>query len=124
MLRKITLITFLIALGLTATVPAFAGGPKPKANADTVVYVVSQGLYYDSIVTGAELPPHGKFQQLFPPGTNPNWPDGETLSTEFGPGSPGHRGGRWWIDADGDGQISEDDLLFSCPLLGPGRETP
>ena len=50
--------------------------------------------------------------------------DGGTLSTEFGPGTPGHRGGHWRIDADGDGEISEGDPLFPCPLLGPGRASP
>lgn len=123
MSRKITVSLLVFALLLVVALPTFADGPKPKKNATTVVYVTSQELYFDSIVTGAELPPHGKFQQLFPPGTNPDW-DGDTLSTEFGPGTPGHRGGRWWIDANGDGEISEGDPLFSCPLLGPGRATP
>ena len=123
MSRKITVSLLVFALLLVVALPTFADGPKPKKNATTVVYVTSQELYFDSIVTGAELPPHGKFQQLFPPGTNSDW-DGDTLSTEFGPGTPGHRGGRWWIDANGDGEISEGDPLFSCPLLGPGRATP
>ena len=124
MLRKITSSLFVIGLLLMAAVPVFAGGPGPKKNADAVVYVTSQELYFDTNITGAEFTPHGKFQQLFPPGTNPAWPAGTTLSTEFGPGTPGHRGGRWWIDVDGDGMISKGDPLFSCPLLGPGRETP
>lgn len=124
MVRKTALVLFVVLLAVTAALPVLADGPKPKKNATTVVYVTSQGLYYDSIVTGAQFTPHGKFQQLFPPGTNPNWMEGETLSTEFGPGTPGHRGGRWWIDADGDGVISEGYSLFSCPLLGPGRTTP
>jgi hypothetical protein len=124
MLRKITAGLFVIGLLLMAALPVYAGEPEPKRNADTVVYVTSLGLYFDSVVISNELPPQGNFQQLFPPGTNPAWPEGETLSTEFGPGAPGHHGGRWWIDADGDGMISEGDPLFSCPLLGPGRETP
>ncbi len=124
MLRKITTSMFVIGLLLMTALPVFAGSPKPKKNADTVVYVTSLGLYFDAKITPAEFTNHGDFQQLFPPGTNPDWLGGNTLSTEFGPGSPGHRGGRWWIDADGDGMISEGDPLFSCPLLGPGRETP
>jgi hypothetical protein len=83
-------------------------GPGP------VVYVTSQGLYYDSIVV-ADLPAKGQFQQLIP------GPNG--LETEFGPGEPGHLGGRWWIDVNSDGVMNNGDRFFLCPLLGPGRET-
>jgi hypothetical protein len=79
-----------------------------------VVYVTSQGLYYDSIVV-ADLPAKGQFQQLIP------GPNG--LETEFGPGEPGHLGGRWWIDVNSDGVMNNGDRFFLCPLLGPGRET-
>ena len=128
MLRKTVLIAIVIVLSLAIALPAFAGGGPPPRDEDgnrvrVVVYVTSQGLYYDSIV-GPALPQHGPFQQLFPPGTNPDWPDGETLSTEFGPGTPGHKGGRWWVDANGSGEMDEGDAFFSCPLLGPGREAP
>ena len=81
---------------------------------DVVVYVTSQGLFYDSIVT-TDLPPIGDFQLLQPGG-----PQG-TLMTEFGPGDSGYIGGRWMMDKSGDGNI---DSYFSCPLLGPGREEP
>jgi hypothetical protein len=80
-----------------------------------VVFVTSQGLYYDSIVVVESLPAKGDFQQLIP------GMDG--LSTEFGPGEVGHLGGRWWIDVDGDGSMNEGDKFFLCPLLGPGRDT-
>lgn len=43
-----------------------------------VVYVESQGLFYDSIVL-ADLPPNGRFQQL-KPGVGPSG-----LATEYGP---------------------------------------
>jgi hypothetical protein len=88
------------------------GGDDPDKA--PVVYVTSQGLYYDSIVlTG--LPMKGNFQQLIP---------GEMgLMTEYGPGQPGHLGGRWWIDVDESGTMNEGDKFFLCPLLGPGRET-
>jgi hypothetical protein len=128
MLRKTALIMLIVILSLVVAVPAFAGGgPPPRdENGDrvrVVVYVTSQDLYYDSIV-GPALPQKGPFQQLFPPGTNPDWPAGETLSTEFGPGNPGHVGGRWWVDVNGSGEMDEGDAFFSCPLLGPGRESP
>jgi hypothetical protein len=81
-----------------------------------VVFVTSQGLYYDSIVVADPLPMKGRFQQLIP---------GENgLSTEFGPGEVGHLGGRWWIDLDENGEMDASDKFFLCPLLGPGRETP
>ena len=81
-----------------------------------VIYVTSQGLYYDSIVL-KDLPKRGKFQKLEMEG-----PTG--LQTEFGPGDPGHRGGRWWVDANGDDVMDRDDAYFLCPLLGPGRVDP
>ena len=97
-MRKIAIIVLVVALSLVVAMPVFAGGGPPPRDGDgnrvrVVVYVTSQGLYYDSIV-GPALPQRGPFQQLFPPGTNPDWPLGETLSTEFGPGTPGHVGGR------------------------------
>ena len=79
-----------------------------------VVYVESQGLFYDSIVL-ADLPPNGRFQQL-KPGVGPSG-----LATEFGPGDVGYLGGRWWIDANDNGYQDEGDAFFLCPLLGPGR---
>ncbi len=124
MLRKTALIGIVIVLSLAIALPVIAGGGPPPGVPDErprpVIYVTSQGLYYDSIV-GPALPQHGPFQQLFPPGTNPDWV-GDTLSTEFGPGDHGHVGGRWWVDANGNGEMDEGDAFFSCPLLGPGRE--
>lgn len=80
-----------------------------------VVYVTSQELYYDSIVT-TDLPPNGPFQKL------EMGPNG--LQTEFGPGDPGYVGGRWWVDANGNGEMDAGDRYFGCPLLPPGREEP
>ena len=79
-----------------------------------VVFVTSQGLYYDSIVVVDPLPFKGNFQQLRPTANG--------LETEFGPGEPGHLGGRWWIDMNGDEVMDAEDKFFLCPLLGPGRE--
>lgn len=93
---------------------AIAGDRDTGRGTGPVVYVTSQGLYYDSIVL-ADLPQKGRFQQLVP--------DMNGLHTEFGPGEPGHLGGRWWIDANGDGVMDSGDKYFLCPLLGPGRET-
>jgi hypothetical protein len=80
------------------------------------IYVYSQGLVYDSIVLG-DLPFNGtdNFQLLEMGG-----PTG--LQTEFGPGDTGYYGGRWWIDANEDGYMDDEDIFFLCPLLGPGEE--
>lgn len=80
------------------------------------IYVISQDLYYDTFKT-TDLPPRGKFQQLYP---------GAEMgpSTEYGPGDQGYVGGRWWVDTNNDGEMDDMDVYFSCPLLGPGREQP
>lgn len=82
-----------------------------------VIYVYSQGLYYDSIALGT-LPYNGtdNFQKL-EPGAGPMG----SLATEFGPRDTEYYGGRWWIDSDENGEMDEDDIYFLCPLLGPGR---
>jgi hypothetical protein len=77
-----------------------------------VVYVTSQGLYFDTFVVKDPLPIKGRFQLLV---------NGQT---EFGPGQPGYLGGRWWEDTNGDGLQDPEDHFFLCPLLPPGRPTP
>ena len=110
MMRK-TLVVFLtVALALVLAMPAFAKGGR--AGSTGVVYVTSQGLYYDTFVTNDPLPMQGPFQLL------------ENGQTEFGPGDPGYLGGRWWEDLNGNGIQDEGDHFFHCPLLGPGRPTP
>jgi hypothetical protein len=116
--RKLLLTLFVLALSLTVAVPAaFAarGGTGGRGDGP-IVYVRSQGLYYDSIVTADPLPMKGPFQKL------EMGPHG--LETDFGPGDRGHVGGRWWLDLNGDGNQDAGDHFFLCPLLGPGRETP
>jgi hypothetical protein len=83
-----------------------------RAGSLGVVYVSSQGLYYDTFVSASVLPMRGPFQLL------------ENGVTEFGPGDRGYVGGRWWIDANGDGYQNEGDVFLLCPLLGPGRTSP
>jgi hypothetical protein len=84
-----------------------------------IIYVTSQGLFYDSIVTADPLPPKGPFQQLIP-----NGPNTGGLETEFGPRDTGYVGGRWWVDVNGNGMQDGGDHYFSCPLLPPGRPVP
>lgn len=105
------IIVAIVAVGmvyLPVEVPAQGRGDGP------VIYVTSQGLYYDSIVK-TDLPPKGPFQLL------EMGPNG--LQTEFGPGDVGYIGGRWWKDNNGNGEIDEGET-FMCPLLPPGRESP
>ncbi len=81
-----------------------------------VVFVINQGLFYDSIVL-TDLPKErGDFQQLFIDSHGPHH-----LATYAGPGNEGYRGGRWWVDANENGMQDQGDKYFLCPLLGPGR---
>ena len=77
-----------------------------------VVYVTTQGLYYDTFVVNDPLPMKGRFQLI------------ANGHTEFGPGQPGYLGGRWWEDVNGNGVQDDTDHYFLCPLLPPGRPTP
>ncbi|HEX6250555.1 MAG TPA: hypothetical protein VFZ56_03885 [Gemmatimonadaceae bacterium] len=86
-----------------------AGG---RAGALGVVYVRSQGLYYDTFVSAEALPMEGEFQQI------------ENGVTEYGPGDPEYKGGRWWADVNGNGSQDAGDRFFLCPLLPPGRPNP
>lgn len=104
---------FAAAAGATSTVQAKGRGDGP------IIYVTSQGLYYDSIVTAQSLPPVGRFQKL-----EPSSVADADLQTEFGPGDPEYIGGRWWVDENDDGVMDVDDTYFSCPLLAPGRDAP
>jgi hypothetical protein len=94
------------------------GAPPPGAarTGGPVIYVRGQDLYYDSIVL-AGLPNKGPFQKL-------EMGAGIALETDFGPGDMGFVGGRWWIDANANDEMDDEDVYFLCPLLGPGREAP
>jgi hypothetical protein len=92
--------------------PAVSAATRGRAGTSMVVYVISQGLYYDTFVAQDPLPMEGKFQEL------------SSGQTEFGPGDPGYLGGRWWEDLNGNNVQDDDDHYFLCPLLPPGRESP
>lgn len=109
MKSKITLIAVVVVLALLVVVPASANRGNGELG---VVYVRSQGLYYDTFVSAQELPMKGPFQKL------------EAGATDYGPGDQGYVGGRWWIDVDNDNIMEETDTFLLCPLLGPGRTTP
>ena len=59
MIKKIALVALVVAISLVFAVPAFAGDPPSGLpggdRVRPVIYVTSQGLYYDSIV-GPSLP--------------------------------------------------------------------
>ena len=113
MKRKLSVLFVVLFIALlTVTSASAAGREPPGRGAAGVIYVTSQGLYYDTYTVADPLPFHGRFQQL------------ENGQTEFGPGDPGYLGGRWWIDTDGNGIMDSTDHYFLCPLLGPGRTSP
>ena len=114
MVKKSFVLFLVLVLSLVVAVPAFAKGGR--AGSTGVIYVTSQGLYYDTFAAADPLPMKGRFQKLE---MGPNGPQ-----TEFGPGSPGYLGGRWWMDANGNGIQDVGDHFFLCPLLGPGRTSP
>ncbi len=98
--------------GLFAVQTAGATTPdKPLPR--IAVYVESQDLCYDSIVTAQNLPNQGPFQVL--EADLDNHCGGPALKTEFGPGDADYVGGRWVVTMP-DGSM----VYFSCPLLGPG----
>jgi hypothetical protein len=108
MKTKLGVLFVVVIIALLTVSPVSAN----RGNGDLgVVYVTSQGMYYDTFVTN-ELPFHGKFQKI------------ENGTTEFGPGDPGYLGGRWWEDTNGNNIMDASDHYFHCPLLGPGRPTP
>jgi hypothetical protein len=126
MIRKASLLVapciLLLGCGTEATTPFDPGVDAQvqlsktavggRAGALGMVYVRSQGLYYDTFVSAETLPMEGRFQLL------------ESGETDYGPGDPGYLGGRWWVDVNGDGDQNAGDVFLLCPLLPPGRTSP
>ncbi len=109
MKRKLSVLFVVAFIALLTVIPASAGRGNETPG---VVYVTSQGLYYDTFVVKDPLPFQGRFQKI------------ENGTTEFGPGDTGYLGGRWWEDTNGNNMMDATDHYFLCPLLGPGRTTP
>jgi hypothetical protein len=108
-----------VIIFMTSSVYAKERTKGRGAPGSVVIYVTSQDLYYDTILLG-DLPYNGtsNFQQL-QPGVGPSG-----VQTEFGPSDTGYYGGRWWVDANENSYMDEEDIYFLCPLLGPGRTEP
>jgi hypothetical protein len=120
MSKRLNILAILLAVTGAILVAAVTNHATANGRGDgPIVYVTGQGLFYDSIVL-TDLPQQGPFQ-LLETMTGPS-PDG--LQTQFGPGDTGYVGGRWWVDANGNGEMDEGDAFFMCPLLPPGREEP
>jgi hypothetical protein len=81
MKRRLVILLVVLMMAAVAVIPASANRGNGELG---VVYVSSQGLYYDTFVSAETLPPQGRFQKL------------EDGVTEFGPGDKGYVGGRWW----------------------------
>lgn len=100
-------------------------GPPVHVNDGTtgMIWVVPQEMFYYTIVpyAGGTLVYNGhnggSFQQLWPNGGPDN-----AAYTLFGPGDPGYRGGRWWVDVNENGMMDPEgpttggDHYFLCPL--------
>ena len=121
--KRIIGLASVIVFSLLLSVPLLLAAPPPQANGPpahvgdptALIYVSSQGKYYHTIVPYAgdglpwnEINAYTSFQPL------------ENGVTPYGPGDPGYKGGRWWIDTNGNEVRDEGDTFFLCPLQGPG----
>ena len=97
-IRKTMTTAVLISSALLLLSTSYAAQNKSGRGSEgsPVIYITSQGLYYDSIAL-TDLPAKGDFQQLIPGMYG--------LETEFGPGDVGHLGGRWWVDINPNGEM-------------------
>ena len=116
MKRRSIVIIALVGVCLTlssvlSVVYGRGGGPHFRP----VVFVKSQGLYYDSII-GPELPHKGRFQRLEFGGIT-------GMMAEFGPGDPEYTP-RFWVDKNANGEVDDDERCRLYVLLGPGRRDP
>ena len=114
MKRKLSLLMLVLVIALVTVTPVAAKGRGQGPVG--LIYVTSQGLYYETFGTADPLPMQGRFQKL-------EVVDGQP-QTEFGPGDPGYLGGRWWMDTNGNNEMDAGDHFFDCPLLGPGLASP
>ena len=117
MTRKLAGTFAVLGLSMLGATSSFADDRDTGRGSSSagVIYVVSQGLYFDTFGLG-DLPREGRFQELYIGANGP--------MTLYGPGDVGYLGGRWWVDVNDNDEMDDGDLFFLCPLLGPGREEP
>lgn len=77
-----------------------------------VIFVISQGLFFDTRLVTDRVTMHGEFQLLI------------AGRTAFGPGQPGFLNGRFFEDLNRNGIQDLADHFFVCSLITPGRLTP
>jgi hypothetical protein len=124
--NKIIGFVALLAFSMLLSVPSAlavvvdnpGNGPPGHLNDGTVgmIQVTSDGTIWYTIVpyAGGNLVYNGhnggSFQPIDPTTT--------PASTPYGPGDPGYRGGRWWVDVNGNGEMDPEgtDHYFLCPL--------
>jgi hypothetical protein len=96
----------LVVVGLIGTGAIASAAPPDRGE----VYVTSLDETFYTFVTPDTLHYNGhnakSFQELTDEGAI------------YGPGVPGHHGGRWWVDANGNGQIDMGEEAVHCPLVG------
>jgi len=89
----------MIALGfMTVAIPQVEAGGRGDG---PIIYVKSQGLYFDSIIAANNYPANGPFQKI-EIGSN-------GLEPDFGPGDERFAGGRWLLDLNRNGEMDDDD---------------
>ena len=135
MLRKISFIVMVLALGLVMAVPAFADRGKPDFSAG----VFADGEAWGTKATTTLPGPNGKndqsFDEIF---VFANGAAGQLPVAEAAPGNPHYNGGRWSVYVatwnvepvlltsydevmshvqNGDIILEDAEVYFQCPLL-------
>jgi hypothetical protein len=147
MLRRVSLVLFVVVLSLTVAVPAFADQPDNVGGGlGNKAPNFGEGVYGDGQAWGTKgtttLPaPNGKnnqsFDKLF---LITDGAEGQLPVAEAAPGNPNYNGGRWWAQKvtwdenvtpvlltsyaeimehanNGDLSIEDAGSYFQCPLL-------
>lgn len=145
MLRKMSLVLFVVVLSLTVAVPAFADQPDNVGGGlGNKAPNFGEGVYGDGQAWGTKgtttLPaPNGNNDQSFDKLYSfTNGAAGQLPVSEAAPGNPDYNGGRWWgqsvtwnvppvvltsyaeimeHEANGDLSIADAGNYFQCPLL-------
>ena len=120
MLRRMSLVLFVVVLSLTVAVPAFADQPDSVGGGlGNKAPNFSAGVYADGEAWGTKgtttLPaPNGKnnqsYDKIF---VFANGAEGQLPVGEAAPGNPNYNGGRWWVQS----AIWADDVPHDITVL-------